>query len=101
MSVHTKDHYIRRQRAAERCFQEVAKKLGEKHPMTVMMGTLAWGRHHFERGPSDQGLKDVVYTAGALAGIYDSLVRWGLIYDQKAQRLLIDTWSNVMLEAQA
>jgi hypothetical protein len=100
MSGHTKEHYARRERAAVSCFQSVAKKLGEKHPMTQLMGSLAWGRHHFERGPSSQGLKDVVYTAGALAGMYDVLVKWGLLNDQKAQRILIDAWSQAMHEAQ-
>lgn len=94
MAWKTKDDYAKRERAAVRAFQSTAERLGKKHAMTELMGTLAWGRHHFERGPSRQGLKDVVYTAGALAGMYDILNRWGLLNDREAQRVLIDEWNK-------
>ena len=96
MSAWTKEDYEKRERAALRAFSAVVEKLGKKHPMIDLMGTLAWGRHHFERGPSQQGLKDVVYTAGALAGMYDVLNRWALLNDREAQRILIDAWAAEM-----
>jgi len=30
--------------------QQIAKHLGEEHPITKMLGSLAWGRHDWEIG---------------------------------------------------
>lgn len=92
----TKEEYKRRERAAVRAFVNTAKELGKGHSMTRLMGSLAWGRHPFERGPSDQGLKDCIYAAAGLDGMYQVLNMWGREYDTAAQRVLIDQWNKAL-----
>lgn len=72
----TKDEYGIYNAARIRAFPKIAKALGEKHPVTKMMGSLAWGRHNAERGPSDTSIRDYAEEFGYLDGYCDALKRW-------------------------
>jgi hypothetical protein len=47
---------------------DVAKTLGENHPITEMMGSIAWGRHDYEEGP-DRSLRTAVESKAYLDGV--------------------------------
>lgn len=73
-------------------FRKIAEVLGKNHPITKLMGPLAWGRHEFEGGPDDKGLRFEAMKLGYLIGRYDTLNTWARDNDQKGQRVMIDHW---------
>lgn len=74
-------------------FPKIANTLGKEHPVTKMMGPLAWGRHSWEHGP-DYGLQDVIVAASALDGVFDTLNLWCRDNDLGAQRTLIQIYAE-------
>jgi hypothetical protein len=75
-----------------RAFQEVAKALGKGHPITELMGSLAWGRHWHERGAHNHNnLRAAAEEFGALEGYAAILRNWARINsDHGAANLLSD-----------
>ena len=64
-----------------------AKTLGKDHPLTKLMGSMAWGRSGFEMGPDAHTESYIRFAAGheAMWGVY---VSWCNIYDQEASDVL-------------
>ena len=83
--------YIHRGSRKEAAFMAIATALGPKHPLTEMMGSLAWGRHDAEMGPH-RTLRTAIYRDGFLAGAFWSLNHWARDHDSAAQRLMLDIW---------
>ena len=72
-------------------FQAIALALPKGHTVTKMMGTLAWGRNHFETSPD--ALKDhYVRAVGAMDGYFDCLNRWARDHDTIAQKTMLDLY---------
>ena len=87
----TREQYDRLCRVRRTAFQNIAKKLGKDHPLTELMGSLAWGRHQHERGAhNDKSLRAAAEEFGALEGYAHVLRRWALINDPEAARVLSD-----------
>lgn len=74
-----------------RKFQEIARELGTEHPITHMMGSLAWGRHQWEQGPSET-LQGSITQAAALDGAFSILNTWARDNAKVEQRLILDIW---------
>lgn len=70
LTKHELQTEVRKRTAA---FQRIAKELGPYHVITKMMGSLAWGRHGHEHGPS-AGIRQLCYEIGALDGHYAQLI---------------------------
>ena len=86
-----KDHWIRLGNKREQAFKEIAKALGEKHPITQMIGTLAWGRHEWELGVKAT-LANAIARASALDGYFHALNLWARDHSTDAQRTMIKIW---------
>lgn len=82
---------VRRRTSA---FQTIAEKLGKVHPITKMMGTLAWGRFKKEFGPDGGGLREAVEAKGFLDGSFDILNLWARDNDPKAQRIMLNIYPS-------
>lgn len=74
-----------------RSFMQIAKALGDAHPITKMMDTLAWGRHDWESGPKPR-LERVIEEAAALDGAFKILNYWARDNDKGAQRTMLEIW---------
>ncbi len=83
-----KEQYLLCIRKKTRAFTEIANLLGKEHPITKMMGSLAWGRHSFETGPQPN-LQDAVYAVGALNGMFQIINTWARDNDPDAQNKII------------
>lgn len=86
-----KAYWLRLGNKREHAFKEIAKDLGKKHPITQMMGTLAWGRHEWELGVKAT-LADVIARASALDGYFHALNLWARDHSPEAQRMMINVW---------
>ena len=71
--------------------QAIAKKLGKEHPVTKMLGSLAWGRHEWEYG-SRANLQAAIILASAMDGVYHTINLWARDNDKKAQNIIITTY---------
>jgi hypothetical protein len=71
--------------------QKVAERLGKEHPLTQMMGAMAWGRNEAEPGPNHT-LRKAIYEAAFLEGSYSVLNTWARDNDVPAQNVLIKIW---------
>ncbi len=80
-----RDAWCRLAAKRKRAFKQIAEQLGKEHPIVILMGSLAWGRHGAEFGP-DGGLQDYVREVGFLDGVFDVLNRWARDNDSAAQR---------------
>jgi len=76
----------------ESCFQKIAKQLGKEHEITKMLGSLAWGRHHWELTGTAPGLESSIRRASALAGYFQAINTWAGLHDSTAQRTILDIW---------
>lgn len=72
-------------------FTEIAKALGPEHPVTKMMGTLAWGRNTWESGPRDT-TQEIIQEAAFLAGCFHILNMWVRDHDTEAQDTMMKIW---------
>lgn len=78
-----------------RAFRKIADELGKDHPITRMMGTLAWGRFKAEQGPGGT-LRTAVEAYGFLNGYFDALNHWARDNDRDAQRVMLRHWPSGM-----
>ena len=78
-----KEGYLR-----QRALQKIAEKLGKGHPVTKMLGSLAWGRHNWETGPRAT-LQGAICLASAMDGVYHTINMWARDNDKKAQDIII------------
>lgn len=72
-------------------FRAIGATLGKAHPVTTLMGGLAWGRHDFERGPTAT-LRDTIEEFAYLEGVFCVLNTWARDHDRKAQCRMLDLW---------
>ncbi len=72
---------------------DIANKLGLEHPITKMMGSLAWGRHNAEQGP-ETSLRTAVREMAYLDGAFNVLNLWARDNDRKAQRIMLDLYPS-------
>lgn len=72
-------------------FVEIASSLGKDHPVTQMMGSLAWGRHDAEQGPHGS-LRSAIREMSFLDGYFSCLNKWALENDRKAQRIMLEEY---------
>jgi len=86
---YSKDDYVYMAWKRKHAFQKIADELGKEHPVTKMMGTLAWGRHAGEHGP-DFGLREAIYEMAFLDGFFEVLNLWTRDNDGKAQRVMLE-----------
>lgn len=93
MARHKREEIESYSAAKVRAFQQIARTLGKDHPITKMMGSLAWGRSHAERGP-DSTAQDVAVEFGYLQGYFDALNFWARDHDAKAQRVMRRLWPS-------
>lgn len=84
----TADQWVRLVQARVSAFKAIAEALGKDHPLTKMMGPLAWGRHDAEWGP-DLNLRKAVYAVGFLDGAFRQLNLWARDHDTKAQTVML------------
>lgn len=70
----------------------IAAELGKDHPVTNMMGSLAWGRHDAEWGGDGPKLRTATYALGFLDGIFNAINLWARSNDQKAQRVMLKNY---------
>ena len=73
--------------------QDIAKALGKEHPVTKMMGSLAWGRHNWESGPTPT-LQSAIQEAAAVGGVFYILNLWARDNNMEAQRRMLDIWGQ-------
>lgn len=78
----------------ERAFKAIADALGKDHAITRAMGPLAWGRHEFQGGPDDKGVRYEALKLGYLIGRFDSLNIWARDNDALAQRVMLKLWPH-------
>lgn len=90
-SEYNKHDYAAMAADRRRAFCVIAEKLGKKHPITKMMGEVAWGRNDFETGP-ELTLRKAVREMSALDGAFGILNRWARDNDSKAQRFMIKVY---------
>ena len=74
-------------------FRRIAEALGDKHPITKMMGTLVWGRHSWEPGLSEPK-EALIVKAAALDACFSILNTWALHHDPTAQRIILNIWHD-------
>lgn len=72
-------------------FKAIADKLGPKHEITRMMGSLAWGRSNFEQG-GDSNLQTAIREMSGLDGFFDAINHWARDHDSNAQRVMLDLY---------
>ncbi len=90
---HSKEHYTTLVSNRVRYFKQIAEVLGKEHPITKMMGSLAWGRYDAEWGPG-HSLRDVVEAFGFLNGSFSILNMWARDNDQPAQTIMLSIWKS-------
>ena len=82
-------------------FKRIAEKLGNEHPITKMMGSMAWGRNKAEQGV-EQSLRTAVREMSFLDGAFEILNTWARDNDRTAQRIMLDlypsSWEQVKKE---
>ncbi len=69
-------------------FQFIARKLGENHKITKMMGGLSHGRNDKEGNIEGHNLRSAVEEKGYLDGCFHILNLWARDNDRKAQKVL-------------
>lgn len=82
--------YNRLETALLRAAMNTAQKLGKAHPMTKMLGSLAWGRHGAEAGPSGSQLRPALHAVSFVEGYLACVILWARDADSGAQRVLLD-----------
>jgi hypothetical protein len=90
-AFYKKEDYQHMARIRVVAFKEIAKRLGKEHPITRMMGSLAWGRHDWEQGPQPN-LHGAIGELYALNGVFSVLNAWARDHDSGAQRLMLSLW---------
>ena len=93
MGSFTKQQYLEMGTRRESALMEIAKTLGEKHPITKMLDTLAWGRHEWEMGLSSTVAKAIT-RAAALDGVFHTINLWARDNDLMAQRKILAIWQE-------
>ena len=89
MSGWTKDQYANAEHAYMVALQDVAKQLGEDHPVTKLMGGFAWGRHEKQGGPDSNNLRDRAVAYGYVVGCERMLIKFcNHIGDTDARRVI-------------
>lgn len=89
---YTKEDYNYMAIKRRNAFCKIAEALGKNHPITKMMGTLAWGRHNFEQGPQGN-LRTAIREMSALDGMFTILNIWARDNDTKAQQIMLGIYS--------
>lgn len=81
-------------RQKESAFKAIADALGKKHPVTAMMGELAWGRYEAESSVSSPHarLRPLLMAHGYLDGCFHILNLWTRDNDRDAQKLMHKHW---------
>ena len=74
----------------ERALWQICQELGEKHPITKMLGTLAWRRHQWET--STPNLQSTIVEAAALDGVFAVVNLWARDNDPEVQRTILRLW---------
>jgi hypothetical protein len=87
--------YDQAARLRKAAFVQIGKKLGKNHPITKMMGSLAWRRHNAEQGV-DGNLRTAIREYSFLDGYFDALNLWARDNDTKAQRIMLDIFPRGM-----
>jgi hypothetical protein len=97
MNFTTKD-YARMAHERKYALSQICETLGEAHPITKMLGSLAWGRSEFETG-AEPTLRKNIREMSAYDGMFNVLNRWARDNDTYAQRTIIrlypQTWAAV------
>ena len=88
-----KEHWLILGNAYEQVFPNIAKLVGEKHPLYAMMGQLAWGRHNWEMGPMPT-LQGAIRRAAALEGVFQTLNLWARDNAPELQRKMLAIWDE-------
>lgn len=88
----TKDEWLRRGQQREAAFRSIAAALGKEHPVTRMLGPLAYGRHHWELGGNTPTLQQAIVRAAALDGYFQAINIWARDNDRTAQDKLLAIW---------
>lgn len=91
----SKEQYAQMITARLAAFRAIANELGKDHAMTLLMGSLAWGRYGAEMGPSDQTIRKHAEAFGFLNGSFSVLNSWARINDPAAQRVMLKHWRGV------
>lgn len=95
---YTADDYRYMATLRVRALADIAKKLGKDHPVTQMLGSMAWGRSDWEEGP-EGNLRTAVRHMSALDGVATVLRIWCRDHDREAQRIIIDSYPTRWQEA--
>lgn len=89
--MYNKDDYNYMAAIRKNAFVKIANKLGKEHPITKMMGSLAWGRHNAEQGV-EGNLHTAIREMAYLDGFYDCLNLWMRDNDRGTQHLIRDMY---------
>lgn len=98
MSGYRKDDYNYMANRRKSAFTEMAKQFGKDHPITKMMGSLAWGRNGAEQGPNGT-LQTAIREYAYLEGYFSCLNLWARDHDRAAQQTMLDLWPRGMERA--
>lgn len=89
-----KKDYAHMARVRARAIANITKALGKDHPITHMVGPMAWHRNPWEQGP-DTTLAGYVEEKAGLDGCVHILKAWCNEYrDLKALRVIIELYPS-------
>ena len=88
---HKKEDYNNASRRKLSAMMKIARDLGEDHPLTKMMGSLAWGRHKAEQGPT-RNLQTAIIEMAYIDGYFEALNMWARDNDSAAQRTILNIY---------
>lgn len=93
MAAYTREDYELMCDRRRHAFQEIARKLGKEHRITLLMGPLAWGRNEYEHSPG-RTAANAHEEFGYLEGCFHILNIWARDNDQQAQRSMLKLWPH-------